>query len=177
MLTIHPQSKNTDDYAITDPVCKAPAEKITLLRFAGGLRIIVAAGLDTRQPGWRIRHPHAVTQPGKSIAPSSVQQMLYLLDHGLGHGSGTKPLDGKAPSRVLVGARREVARSALMKITRAIIMIYQFLIASPGRKLAELSRIRVVSAFGRTEAEARAHLAGPNLVFLSRTPARKGGAA
>ena len=56
-------------------------------------------------------------------------------------------------------------------------MIYQFFICSPGRKLAELSRIRIVSAFGRTEAEARAHLAGPNLVFMSRTPARKGGAA
>lgn len=177
MLTIHFQSKNTDDYAITDPACKASAEKNALLRFAGGLRIIVVAGLDTQQPGWRIRHPQAVSQPGKCIAPSSFQQVIYLLDNDLGCGSGTKPLDGKTPSRVLVGARLEVARSALMKITRAIIMIYQFLIASPGHKLAELSRIRIVSAFGRTEAEARAHLVGPHLVFLSRTPAHKGGAA
>lgn len=177
MSFINHLGKNTDDYAITDPACKAPDEKTALLHFLARLRIIPVAGLDTQQPGWRTRHPQAVSQPGKSIAPSSAQQMLYLLDNDLGCGSGTKPLDGKTPSRVLVGARLEVARSALIKITRATIMIYQFLIASPGRKLAELSRIRIVSAFGRTEAEARAHLAGPRLIFLSRTPARKGGAA
>ncbi|WP_269801916.1 hypothetical protein [Zobellella maritima] len=39
--------------------------------------------------------------------------------------------------------------------------------------MAELSRIRTVSAYGRTEAEARSHLAGLPLVFLSRCPARE----
>lgn len=78
----------------------------------------------------------------------------------------------------LCALRLAAARTAFVLKHKGLSkMIYQFLIASPGRKLAELSRIRIVSAFGRTEAEARAHLAGLNLVFMSRTPARKGGAA
>lgn len=137
------------------------------------LCIIPCAGFDTRQ-SWRIRHPHAVTQPGKSNCPLSIEQASRLFVFGLGHGSGTKPLDGKAPSRVLVGARREVAWSALFATTRATpIMIYTFLIAAQGRKLAELSRIRTISAFGRTEAEARASLSGLPLVFTGRRPAAR----
>lgn len=49
-------------------------------------------------------------------------------------------------------------------------MIFTFLICSKGRKVAELSRIRTVSAYGRTEAEARASLAGLPLVFTGRRP-------
>lgn len=52
-------------------------------------------------------------------------------------------------------------------------MIYTFLIAPPGRKLADLYRIRTVSAYGSTEAEARTHLAGLPLVFAGRRPARQ----
>lgn len=52
-------------------------------------------------------------------------------------------------------------------------MIFTFLIAAQGRKVAELSRIRTISTYGRNEAEARAHLAGLPLVFLSRRPAKE----
>ncbi|MGL6575590.1 host cell division inhibitor Icd-like protein [Aeromonas hydrophila] len=38
--------------------------------------------------------------------------------------------------------------------------------------MAELPRIRTVSTTAHTEDEARAHLAGLPLVFLSRTPSK-----
>ncbi|MDY7890027.1 host cell division inhibitor Icd-like protein [Aeromonas caviae] len=49
-------------------------------------------------------------------------------------------------------------------------MIFTFLIAPSACRLADLRRIRTVSTAAHTEAEARAHLAGLPLVFLSRTP-------
>ncbi len=48
-------------------------------------------------------------------------------------------------------------------------MIYTFIIARPGQKLSQLKRIRTVSAFGRTEAEARRAFKGLPLVLKSRT--------
>ncbi|MFH7564528.1 hypothetical protein [Oceanimonas smirnovii] len=178
MLTIHSQGKNTDDYAITDPACKASAEKNALLRFAGGLRIIMIAGLDTQQNRW-IRHPQDKDQAGKFV-----HHIQYGSETTSGSSScfgariGAKRLDRKAPSRVPAWAHvLRLPIHPVLNFKQGIDMLYQFLICSPGHKLAELSRIRIVSAFGRTEAEARAHLAGPHLVFLSRTPARKGGVA
>ena len=50
-------------------------------------------------------------------------------------------------------------------------MIYTFLIQhSRTCRLADLRRIRTISAFANNEAQARAALAGLPLVFLSRTP-------
>lgn len=53
----------------------------------------------------------------------------------------------------------------------AVSKIYTFLIASRSCRLVALHRIRTVSTVARTEAEARAHLAGLPLVFLARRPA------
>jgi hypothetical protein len=170
--------KNTDDYAITDPACKAPDEKIALLHFLVGLRIIPVAGLDTQQNRW-IRHPQDKDQAGKF--DHHIQYESEATSGSLpfcGARIGAKRLDRKAPSRVPAWAHvLRLPVHPVLNYKQGINMLYQFLICSPGRKLAELSRIRIVSAFGRTEAEARAHLAGPRLIFLSRTPARKGGAA
>ena len=47
---------------------------------------------------------------------------------------------------------------------------FTFLIASSACRLADLRRIRTVTAVADTEAQARAALAGLPLVFLSRTP-------
>lgn len=52
-------------------------------------------------------------------------------------------------------------------------MIYTFLIASRRRKVADLARIRTISVFGHSEAEARAALRGLPLIFVAR---RQGGA-
>jgi len=49
-------------------------------------------------------------------------------------------------------------------------MIFTFLIAPSACRLADLRRIRTVTAVADTEAQARAALAGLPLVFLSRTP-------
>ncbi|MNG38983.1 hypothetical protein D3C84_1268760 [compost metagenome] len=54
--------------------------------------------------------------------------------------------------------------------TLATSKIFTFLLAAHGCRVAELPRIRIVSTTARTEAEARAHLAGLPLVFLSRRP-------
>lgn len=49
---------------------------------------------------------------------------------------------------------------------------FTFLIASSACRLADLRRIRTVTAVADTEAQARAALAGLPLVFLSRTPSK-----
>ena len=56
--------------------------------------------------------------------------------------------------------------------TLAVSKTFTFLIAPRPCRLAELRRIRTVSTVAHTEAEARAHLAGLPLVFLSRTPSK-----
>lgn len=56
-------------------------------------------------------------------------------------------------------------------------MIYTFLIPhSRACRLADLRRIRTVSALADNEAQARAALAGLPLVFLSRTPSGRAAA-
>ena len=54
--------------------------------------------------------------------------------------------------------------------TIATSKVFTFLIASRACRLADLRRIRTVTAVADTEAQARAALAGLPLVFLSRTP-------
>ena len=49
---------------------------------------------------------------------------------------------------------------------------FTFLIASSACRLADLRRIRTISAFANNEAQARSALAGLPLVFLSRTPSK-----
>ncbi len=51
-------------------------------------------------------------------------------------------------------------------------MVYTFLIAPSVCRLADLHRIRTISAFANSEAQARSALAGLPLVFLSRTPSK-----
>ena len=54
--------------------------------------------------------------------------------------------------------------------TNVISKRFTFLIASSACRLADLRRIRIVSAVADNEAQARANLPGLPLVFLSRTP-------
>ncbi|MGL5288447.1 MAG: hypothetical protein ACRC9N_03015 [Aeromonas sp.] len=53
-------------------------------------------------------------------------------------------------------------------------MIYTFLIAPRACRLADLPRIRTVSAFAQSEAQARSYLSGLPLVFVSRTHPPRG---
>ena len=54
--------------------------------------------------------------------------------------------------------------------TPVVSKLFTFLIAPRPCRLADLRRIRTVTAVADTEAQARAALAGLPLVFLSRTP-------
>ena len=56
--------------------------------------------------------------------------------------------------------------------TPATSKVFTFLIASSACRLADLSRIRTISAVANNEAQARSALAGLPLVFLSRTPSK-----
>ncbi|MGY3893644.1 ash family protein [Aeromonas enterica] len=56
--------------------------------------------------------------------------------------------------------------------TLATSKIFTFLLAAHGCRVAELPRIRTVSTTAYSEDEARAHLPGLPLVFLSRTPSK-----
>ncbi len=53
-------------------------------------------------------------------------------------------------------------------------MIYTFLIAATRGRISDINRVRTISAFAKSEQEARDRLSGLPLVFMSRTPANKG---
>lgn len=75
--------------------------------------------------------------------------------------------------RTLVGSEYLSTIEAAIMATippLAVSKTYTFLIALRSGRLVELRRIRTVSSVAHTEAEARAHLAGLPLVFLSRRP-------
>lgn len=75
--------------------------------------------------------------------------------------------------RTLVGSENlshlEAAIMATIP-TLATSKVFTFMLAAHGCRVSELSRVRTVSITAYTEAEARAHLPGLPLVFLSRTP-------
>ena len=52
-------------------------------------------------------------------------------------------------------------------------MINTFLIATNRGRIADFQRIRTISAFAKSETEARQRLSGLPLVFLSRSPAQE----
>jgi len=82
--------------------------------------------------------------------------------------------------RTLVGSEYlSTIEAAIMATipTLATSKIFTFLLAAHDCRVVELPRIRTVSTTAHTEAEARAHLPGLPLVFLSRTPSNKGVAA
>lgn len=57
--------------------------------------------------------------------------------------------------------------------TPVVSKLFTFLVAPRSCRLADLRRIRTISAVANTEAQARAALAGLPLVFLSRTPTER----
>ena len=148
---------------------RLPIFAIGLYEDARGGTIRAVATLDKWRHGWRIRHPQAAT----------TQRQSALISRNFGHCAGDLSSFGawvgsqrKRPGCALsVGRCLAATRSASVKITEALPMIYTFLIQhSRTCRLADLRRIRTVSTVAHTEAEARIALAGLPLVFLSRTP-------
>ena len=131
--------------------------------------IRAVATLDKWRHGWRIRHPQAVTKPRTIRTSSPISGTLPGIYPILGAWVGSQR---KRPHCAVPLFRHCLAatRSALFNEQGIPQMIFTFLIASSACRLADLRRIRTVTAVADTEAQARAALAGLPLVFLSRTP-------
>lgn len=159
--------------------CKETGNQTGLLPSCSLVSMISIAGFDTRQRR-RIRHPQAETHKGQCNTPHSkvAASTGGYSATALEEWFGSQAVRLQSLQRAsLCALRRAAARTAFVQKHKGHShMIYQFLIASPGRKVAELSRIRTVTVFGRTEADARKAFNGLNLIFMSRTPAHKGAA-
>ncbi|MCX0435266.1 hypothetical protein [Aeromonas veronii] len=133
-------------------------------------RILPAGGLDTHQHGLRIRHPQAesLDENMPHIPKLRPLRRRFIQFRGMGREPKKTPrLRLSIEGRCLAATRSAIVSNS-MEIT---LMIYTFLILhSRTCRLADLHRIRTISAFAKDEHQARAALAGLPLVFLSRTP-------
>ena len=155
---------------------RLPIFAIGLYEDARGGTIRAVATLDKWRHGWRIRHPQAVTKPRTIRTSSPISGTLPGIYPVLGAwvGSQRKRPHCACLREHCLAATRSALRQLHVGITK---MIFTFLIAPSACRLADLRRIRTISAVADNEAQARAALAGLPLVFLSRTPSNKGVAA
>ena len=149
------------------------AQGIGLPKFSQTDKVQNVAGLDTQQHGWRIRHPHALTDVGKFVSHTSITGIMLVISLFLGkYGSGAK--ETASPCACLRQHCRAATRSAYVTHdVGTLIMIYTFLIATNRGRIADFQRIRTISAFANSETEARQRLSGLPLIFLSRSPAQE----
>ena len=129
------------------------------------------AGLTT-QLGWRINHLQPERHVGKEADIHSQSKCLTwcLSILILGHGSGAKENAPAELAYVGSGLRLPDPPYVLITYGNLNIMIYTFLIAASRGRIADISRVRTISAFAKTEQEARTRLSGLPLIFMSRTP-------
>ena len=129
----------------------------------------VATTLSKWRRGWRIKHPQAETEQRTIRTSSPISGTLPGIYPILGAWVGSQR---KRPHCAVPLFRHCFAatRSALFNEQGIPQMIFTFLIASSACRLADLRRIRTVTAVADTEAQARAALAGLPLVFVSRRP-------
>ena len=135
--------------------------------------ILDVTGLDTQQHGWRIRHPHAMTDVGKFVPHSLITGFVPVIYSVLGAWIGSLR---KRPHCAfpLVGTALRLPGPPLAKNDQwTLQMIYTFLIATNRGRIADFQRIRAISAFAKSETEARQRLAGLPLIFVSRSPAQE----
>ena len=127
------------------------------------------ATLDKWRHGWRIRHPQAVTKPRTIRTSSPVSGSLPGIYPVLGAWVGSQR---KRPHCAFLGLALSCGYPIRLGLSKPRIhtVTFTFLIAPSACRLADLRRIRIVSALADTEAQARIALAGLPLVFLSRTP-------
>lgn len=140
--------------------------------------ILLHVGLTTQQTGRRINHPLPVTHTENSmtIFPNTGLYSRYVKPLMQYSGAWIGSQRKRPRCALSVGHWFAATRSAFSKHTeKALTMLYTFIIALRGQKLAQLSRIRTISAIAPNETKARAQLQGLPLVFIRCTPA-KGGA-
>lgn len=132
--------------------------------------VLDVATLSKWQQGWRIKQPQAVTKPRtiRHYSPNFQHPAGDLSILGAWVGS-----QRKRPHCAFLGLALLCGypiRLGLFK-PRITPMIYTFLIATNRGRIADFQRIRTISAFAKSETEARQRLSGLPLVFLSRSPA------
>lgn len=123
--------------------------------------------------GWRISHPQAATKPRTISIYSPITGSMPVISKYLGAWVGSLR---KRPHCAFLGLALTCGypiRLGLSKL-RILIMIYTFLIAATRGRIADVQRIRTISAVANTETEARERLTGLPLIFMSRTPAQGG---
>lgn len=133
-------------------------------------RIPPAGGLDTHRHGWWTRHPQTAHELRTIRTISPISGTLPEVCPFLGAWAGSQR---KRPHCACLARRGLAATQSTMAFLSYgnFLMIYTFLILhSRTCRLADLHRIRTISAFAKDEHQARAALAGLPLVFLSRTP-------
>ena len=125
--------------------------------------------LDKWRRGWRIRHPQAVTKPRTISTSSPISGPMPGIYPVLGAWVGSQR---KRPHCAFLGLALLCGYPIRLGLSKPRIhtMIFTFLIASSACRLADLRRIRTITAVADTEAQARIALAGLPLVFMSRTP-------
>ena len=151
---------------------QALGEALPVITRHGTIQPVTA--LSKRQQGWRIKHPQAVTRHRKicnhSPIPGSLPGIyLYL---GAWVGSQRKRPHCAVP---MSGTALRLPDPPCRIQTRNHPMIYTFCVTRSRGPIAALPAIRTVSVYATNEAQARTHLAGLPLVFLSRCPARIAG--
>ena len=129
----------------------------------------VATTLSKWRRGWRIKHPQAVTKPRTIRTSSPVSGSLPGIYPVLGARIGSQR---KRPHCAFLGLALLCGYPIRLGLSKPRIhtMIFTFLIAPSACRLADLRRIRTITAVADTEAQARIALAGLPLVFMSRTP-------
>lgn len=131
------------------------------------------ATLSKWQQGWRIKHPQALTKPRTIRFYSSITGTLPVIRSYLGVWVGSQR---KRPHCAFLGLALLCGYPIRLGLSKPRIkpMIYTFLIATNRGRIADFQRIRTISAFAKSETEARQRLSGLPLVFLSRSPAEVG---
>ena len=151
------------------------SQGIGLPKFSQTATVLDVAGLDTQRHGWRIRHPKAMTKPRTIRLYSSITGTLPVIRSYLGVWIGSQR---KRPHCAFLGLALSCGYPIRLGLSkpRVISMIYTFLIATNRGRIADFQRIRTISAFAKSETEARQRLSGLPLVFLSRSPAQEAAA-
>lgn len=146
---------------------------LTIVTFC---EILSTVGLNTQQTGRRIEQPQPVTHTENSmtIFPNTGLYCRYVKPLMQYSGAWIGSQRKRPRCALSVGHCSAATRSAFsFKHTeKALTMLYTFIIALRDQKLAQLSRIRTISAIAQNETKARAQLRGLPLVFIRCTPAK-----
>ena len=150
------------------------AQGIGLPKFSQTDKVQSVATLSKWQPDWRIKHPQAVKTEGKFVSNSPITGTMPVIYPYLGAwvGSQRKRPHCAVP---MSGTVLRLPDPPCRIQTRNHPMIYTFCVTRSRGPIAALPAIRTVSVYATNEAQARTHLAGLPLVFLSRCPARIAG--